>query len=164
MSLRADLEKLPAHCWQNEFVKIRPLKTEADLIYAVCDCQLSEAQKEWVNPAWFSIGRAYLCREDHYPCIIYDKEDAAIGFIHFYKWLGRGDAYSWSFFIDQRHQGKGYGKQAAQLAAAILKAARPDQCIKLAAEARNSNAQRLYTSLGFVKLSEMDGDDLVFGL
>ncbi len=164
MSVREDLEKLPERRWQNEYVKICPLKTETDLIYAIFDCQLTDEQKELVNPAGFSIGRAYLFKEDNYPCIIHNKEDEAIGFINLNKWLGSGDAYSWSYFIDKEHQGKGYGKQAARLAVDILKAANSNKCIKLATESSNEIAQRLYTSLGFEKLSEMDGDDIVFGL
>ncbi|MBR4872557.1 MAG: hypothetical protein IKV00_01845, partial [Clostridia bacterium] len=66
MSLRTDLLGLPPACWQNDLVTIRPITTEADLIYAAFDCQLTDEQKELVNPAWFSIGRAYLSRDDHY--------------------------------------------------------------------------------------------------
>ncbi len=164
MSLRTDLEKLPDGYWQNTHVKIRPLSTEPDLIYAAYDCQLTDEQKELVNPAWFSIGRAYLFREDNFPCIIYNERNDPIGFINLCTWLAGGDAYSWSFYIDRRHQRKGYGKSAAQLAVSILKAANPEKQIKLATEAYNTTAQALYMSLGFKKLAEMDGDDLVFGL
>lgn len=164
MSLRADLEKLSEEHWRNPHVKIKPLSTEADLIYAGYDCQLTDAQKELVNPFWFSIGRAYLFREDNYPCIICNEKNEPIGFINLCKWLDGGDAYSWSYFIDKSHQGKGYGKQAARLAVNILKAANPNKPIKLATETCNAKAQRLYMSLGFEKLPEMDGDDFVFGL
>ena len=164
MSLRADLEKLRDEYWENDYVKIKPLTTQADLIYAGFDCSLTTAQQELVNPFWFSIGRAYLFRNDHYPCIIYTASNEPIGFINLVKWLGSGDAYSWSFFIDKDHQGKGYGTQAARLAIQILKAANPNMPIKLATERSNAAAQRLYQSLGFEKLAELDGDDLVFGL
>ena len=164
MSLRSDLENLSAAHWQNSRVKIRPLATQDDLIYAAYDCQLMDAQKELVNPAWFSIGRAYLFPEDNYPCIISNVHNEPIGFINLDKWLGSGDAYSWSYFIDSRHQRKGYGKAAAQLAIAILKTANPEKQIKLSTEVSNTTAQALYMSLGFQKLDEMDGDDIVFGL
>ena len=163
MSLRADLERLADEYWQNDHVKIKPLLTEADLIYAGYECQLTDEQKDLVNPFWFSIGRAYLFKEDNYPCIIYNACDEPIGFINLDKWLGSGDAYSWSYFIDKNHQGKGYGKYAAQLAVQILKQANPTKCIKLATEVGNTKAQALYLSLGFEKLAEMDGDDIVFG-
>lgn len=45
-----------------------------------------------------------------------------------------------------------------------LKNSRPEKPIKLATEAQNLPAQSLYVSLGFQKLPEMDGDDLVFAL
>lgn len=164
MSLRADLEKLTAEYWQNEYVKMKPLSTEADLIYAGYDCQLTNEQKELVNPFWFSIGRAYLFREDNYPCIIYNEDSQPIGFINLCKWLSGSDAYSWSYFIDKEYQGKGYGKQAAKLAVTILKSANSVKPIKLATEIYNIKAQQLYVSLGFKKLDEMDGEDIVFGI
>ena len=92
MSLRESLEKLDSALWQNERVRFKALSTEADLIYAAYDCRLTDEQKELVNPAWFSIGRAYLSREDNYPCIIYNEKDERIGFINLCKWLGRVDA------------------------------------------------------------------------
>lgn len=164
MSLRTDLEKLSDEHWQNVYVKIKQLSTMSDVIYAGYDCQLTEEQQDFVNPFWFSIGKAYLFREDNYPCIIYNAHDEPIGFIIFSKWLGNGDAYSWSYFIDKGQQGNGYGKQAARLAVHILKTANPDKCIKLATETNNEKARKMYTSLGFKQLSETDGDDLVFGL
>ena len=164
MALRKALEAVEGRLWSVTRVHIKPLKTETDLIYAAYECQLSKEQQDLVNPAWFSIGRAYLFGDDNYPCIIYNEQMTPIGFINLCKWLGEGDAYSWSYFIDKRHQGKGYGKAAAQLAIQILKAADPVKPIKLATEHCNEKAQRLYADLGFKLLPELDGDDIVFGL
>lgn len=164
MSVRSALETVENRLWSNARVTIRPLKTEDDLIYAAYECQLDDGQKEFVNPAWFSIGRAYLFREDNYPCVICDEQMTPIGFINLCKWRGEGDAFTWSYFIDKNRQGKGYGKSAAEAAVRILKAADPAKPVKLAAEKDNEKAHRLYTSLGFRLLPERDGDDLVFGL
>lgn len=164
MSLRSALECVDRALWSDGHVCIKPMETQDDLIYAGSDCRLTEEQKELVNPAWFSIGRAYLFPEDNVPCIIRDAQGTPVGFISLCKWLGKGNAYSWSFFIDRDRQGKGYGTAAAKIAIRILKAADPDMSLKLAAEQSNKKAQRLYTSLGFRLLPERDGDDLVFGL
>ncbi|NLZ70172.1 MAG: GNAT family N-acetyltransferase [Clostridiaceae bacterium] len=164
MSLRTALENVEPALWTDGRVSISPLKTEADLIYAAYECRLSEEQKELANPAWFSIGRAYLFREDNYPCIICNERMRPISFINLCKWLGEGDAYTWSFFIDRNYQGKGYGRSAAQAAIRILKAANPTKPIKLAAEKSNERTQLLYISLGFTLLPGLDGDDIVFGL
>ena len=105
-----------------------------------------------------------MAPEDNVPCLIYDENSEPIGFISLCKWLGNGNAYSWSYYIDKKHQSKGYGKNAAALAIRILKAADPQKTIKLSTEERNEKAQCLYISLGFQKLPERDGDDIVFGL
>lgn len=164
MSIRTDLERVANARWFDDRVCIKPMETQDDLIYALFECQLTEEQKQLVNPAGFSIGRAYLSREDNYPCIIYNEQKEPVGFINLTKWLGIGDAYSWSFYIDKNHQGKGYGRSAAQMAVRILKAANPTMPIKLSTEKNNEKAQHMYISLGFRLLSELDGDDLVFGL
>ena len=56
MSLRTDLEKLASGHWRNEYVNIRPITTESDLIYLGFDCQLTDEQQKLVYPFWFSIG------------------------------------------------------------------------------------------------------------
>ena len=162
MSLRFDLEKMDNSFWKNELVRIKPMTTEKELIYAAYECQLTEEQKEMVSPFWFLIGRAYLNKDNYYPCIIYNLKDEPVGFINFSSWIGKDNAYSWSYFVDLNFQGNGYGKAAAELAINILKTANPNKLIKLATEKSNKKAQKLYKSLGFHESSEMDGDDMVF--
>ena len=164
MSLRSDLKKLSPEDCRNERIKLRPLLTEDNLIYAACDCQLTEEQQERVNPAWLSIERAYLFPEASLPCLIENEQSEPIGFLNLCQWSAESDTSSWSCFIGRRHQKKGCGKAAAQLALHILKTAAPEKPIKLATEAQNLPAQSLYVSLGFQKLPEMDGDDLVLAL
>lgn len=165
MCLYAELENLPADAFTNGSVSFRAIKTEDDLAYAIFDCELDEAQKELVNPAGFSIGRAFLRPEDNYPCVILDAKGDRIGFINLCVWLGGGEkCYSWSYYIDIQQQGKGYGKSAAALAIRLLKSANAQKKIKLSTEEGNGKAQKLYLSLGFSLLDELDGDDLVFGL
>ena len=163
-SFRDALAQMPDDLFANERVLFRPVRTEDDLAYAVIVCRLTEEQQELVNPAGFSIGRAYLKPQDNYPCVICSTDGKPVGFIHFLRWLGAGDGTSWSYYIDCREQGRGYGKAAASLAVQVLKAAFPAEMIKIAVEKDNTRAQTLYRSLGFQKLDELDGDDLVFGL
>ena len=164
-SIAQQLKTLQADYWRSDIVSIRPIANDDDLWYATVECRLFQEQEDLVNPAGFSIGRAYLHPEDNVPCIICGKDEQSIGFIIFRKWLGPGDeAFNWSYYIDKDSQGLGYGRAAAELAVKILKAVNPDIPIKLSTEVYNSKAQRLYESIGFVKSDEMDGDDFVFVL
>ena len=158
------LAALPDGLFDGDSVFLRLIRNEEDLAYAIFDCHLREEQKELVNPASFSIGRAYLHPAENYPCVICAEDGRRIGFMNLLRWLGAGEHVSWSYYLDEREQGKGYGKAAARLAIRILKAAFPEQRIKLSTEECNRRAQDLYASLGFQLLEERDGDDLVFGL
>lgn len=164
MSLCDKLDALPRELFFAERVSIRPITDDDDLWYAVVECRLLPGQEDFVNPAGFSIGRAYLCPESNYPCVILDERGERIGYIVLRKWLGDSEAYSWSYYLDRDSQGQGYGRAAAKLAVRILKAAAPDVPVKLSTEQDNVKAQRLYQSVGFTRSGEMDGDDLVFVL
>lgn len=162
LSFADKLKSLPKDIWSSERLSIRPIENDDDLWYAVVECKLHPEQEDYVNPAGFSIGRAYLAPGDHVPCVICKKDGERIGYIVFRKWSEDNDGFNWSYYIDKGSQGLGYGKEAASLAVAILKAADPQMPIKLSTEVANTRAQRLYESIGFVKSEEMDGDDLVF--
>ena len=164
MSIREKLRSLPESAFSQDGLTIREIRDDDDLWYVTAECALAPGQEDFVNPAGFSIGRAWLHPADNVPCVICLETGERIGYIVLREWLGAGKAYNWSYFLDKGWQGRGYGKKAAALAVRILKAADPAMPIKLSTEAENAKAQRLYTSIGFRKLEEMDGDDLVFGL
>lgn len=156
------LASLPKTAFRDETVFFRPLRDEEDLVWAVLECRLSPEQRELVNPAGFSVGRAYLHPDDHFPCVICAADGRRIGFIDLYVSLTGDGSVGWSFFIDESEQGAGLGRAAAALAVRILRTAFSSRPIRLSSEAGNEKAHRLYRSLGFCLLDERDGDDLVF--
>ena len=161
-SLSELLKNLPSDTWRSETVSIRKIENDDDLWYAIAECSLVPEQEDFVNPAGFSIGRAYLSPSDNVPCVICKADGERIGFIVFRKWSGGATAFNWSYFIDKKFQGMGYGKAAAKLAIKILRAADPKMPIKLSTGVLNAKAQKLYQTVGFAKTDELDGDDLVF--
>ena len=160
ITLTGQILSLPENSFTLNDIHIRPICDDFDLWYAVVECQLAPGQEDFVNPAGFSIGRAYLDPENNIPCIIL-KNKTKIGYIVLRKWSDKS-ANSWSFYLDKNFQGFGYGKTAAQLAVRILQQANPNTTIKLSTEQTNYPAQRLYRALGFTHTGEMDGNDLVF--
>lgn len=164
LSFSDQLKSLPKDAWVSETVSIRRIENDDDLWYAVVECKLDPEQEEYVNPAGFSIGRAYLAPQNNVPCVICKSNGERIGYIVLRKWLGKDADFNWSYYIDRNFQGLGYGKAAAKLAVKILKTVDPQMPIKLSTEVSNTKAQKLYCSIGFEKAEELDGDDLVFVL
>lgn len=164
MDLREKILALPAEEFTLDGVTIRPIKEKEDLWYATVECELAPGQLDYVNPAGFSIGLAWMDPAHHVPCVICLADGTRVGYILLRTWAPDEAVLSWSFYLDRRRQGKGYGRKAAQLAVRLLKAAGHGAPIKLAVEESNLRGQALYRSIGFERLDELDGDDLVFGI
>ena len=159
-TLKECFDRVPSEMRTLEGISIAPIRDDYDLWFATVECTLAPGQEDFVNPAGFSIGRAYLQPDRNIPCIIW-QGSTRIGYIVLRKWVG-SEATSWSYYLDRDFQGQGYGKTAARLAVKILKTAMPELPVKLSAEKDNTKAHRLYESVGFLRTGETDGDDLVF--
>lgn len=178
MNLRQRLSKLPQDSfWEDNRLFFREINSDDDLALAVCELTLPPEQQALVNPAGFSIGRAYLFPNDNVPYLIYameQEQEIPVGFIvlrfvHYTEDMRSWNHYinhpprtNWSYFIIPSQQGKGYGTLAAKLAMRLLLEAAPEYSIELTTEQNNEKAQRLYMRLGFEKSDELDGDDFVF--
>lgn len=91
--------------------------------------------------------------------IMHDNE--MVGFL-MYGYDRDQDSY-WiiRFMIDQRFQGKGYGRQAIQMAVAMLRAIPGYKRVKLSYELENAPAEKLYASIGFVPTGEIEQGEKV---
>lgn len=122
----------------------------------------SDEQARFVAPNLFPIAQSKV--EPYLrPLAIYDDEEM-IGFVMY----GRDpadDCYSVArLMIDERHQGKGYGR-AAMIEAIRRMRAEPDcQEIALSIEPENEVAEKLYASLGFRKTGEVIDGEVVMRL
>lgn len=66
--------------------------------------------------------------------------------------------------VDERFQKRGYGKAALQLAIDYLLKEHNVNEIYLSFEPSNAVAEKLYTSAGFKRTGEVDGDEIVMRL
>ena len=163
MNIRKKMEQLPGAWTSQGDVRIVPIRDDYDLWFATTECKLKPGQENYVNPAGFSIGRAWLNPENHLPCIIWRGEER-IGYICLRFWPGQEPSTDWSYYLDAEQQGMGYGRIAAQIAVGMLLHAFPGIPIKLSVEKSNEKGQLLYASLGFRHKGELDGNDLVYEL
>ena len=145
-------------------------------VWDVVELSVHESQKNFVAPNGGSLMEAYIAitSEDAYayPFAVYDDE-TLVGFLM----IGYNEAgieeeapdilknnYSlWRLMIDKQYQGKGFGKEAVQLALEFIRTwphGKAAYCA-LSYEPENEIAKALYRSFGFEENGEMDGDEIV---
>ena len=132
-------------------------------------------QKNFVATNNSSIIEAYIAiteNNDVFTFGIY-KEDTPIGFLMIgfdvnsddegAPRIAKGNYNIWRLMIDKKFQGKGYGKEAIELALEFINTF-PCGTAKycwLSYESDNNVAQQLYKSVGFVETDERDGEEIV---
>lgn len=125
--------------------------------------QVSEAQKTYVAGSAVLLARAYAYREWRSRAFVVYDDETPVGMGLYYDCPER-NAYDFSqFFIDERYQGKGYGKAAAK---AVLEAMKQDgkyDKTVLCYIEGDEAARRLYESIGFVEI-DRDEDEIIMEL
>lgn len=125
--------------------------------------KVAEHQKEYVANSTVILARAYAYRNQRSRAfIIYDdKTPIGMGLYHDSPDI---EAYIFSeIFIDEKYQGRGYGKAAAKL---VLDDMRSDGRFKkviLCYIEGNKAAKKMYESLGFTEI-DRDEDEIVMEL
>jgi diamine N-acetyltransferase len=94
--------------------------------------------------------------------IYYDEE--IVGFMMYTKNYEENELYLCRFMIDQKHQGKGYGKGALDKLKEIAMSDENIKTIKLSTNPTNENGIRIYEKFGFIDMKYMDHDEEVFVL
>ena len=116
----------------------------------VLDLSVSAEQKCFVATNQYSLAQAYA-QPECIPLALY-AENHPVGFAMYC--LDEEDHQYWIYrlMIDQRHQGKGYGREAMQLLIERIRGLSDEQhnCIYISFEPENKIAKSLYESLGFV--------------
>jgi Acetyltransferases len=123
---------------------------------------VSAAQRGMVAPNVYSIAQAKV-QPECVPLAVYDGS-TMVGFVMYA--LDRDDGNWWIYrlMIDERYQGKGYGRAA--LTSAIDRIRREPGCTKIVVSLKPNNAvaRRLYRSLGFVETGQQVGGEDVMCL
>ena len=144
-------------------------------VWDILKLRVSDAQKSFVAPNDVSIIEAYIAITHHgqaFPFGIYDNETPVgfcmIGFGADDDWedapaIAKNNYNLWRFMIDERYQGKGYGKAAMKQ---IMDYIASEPCGSaeycwLSYEPENVAAKKLYASFGFRETGEWDGNEAV---
>lgn len=125
--------------------------------------QVSESQKTYVANSAVMLARAYAYRDQRSRAFVTYNDETPVGMGLYYD-LPDLECYDLSqIFIDERYQGKGYGKAATK---AVLEAMKQDgkyRKIDLCYIEGNDAAKKLYESFGFVEI-DRDEDEIIMEL
>ena len=125
--------------------------------------KVPDNQKDFVASNVYSLAQAWVFYETAYPFAIY-ADNVMVGFIMMGFYKPKGIYNIWRLMIDERFQGKGYGKEALLLAIKYLKEKYNVHEIFLSFEPKNFIAEKLYENVGFQRTDEVAGKEIVMCL
>ena len=104
-------------------------------------------QRELVSTNAFSLAQSRYHPET-VPLVIYNQ-DTMVGFVMYCIDVDDDNYWVWRLMVDEKHQGKGYARQAMQLVIADITRDNTRNKILISFHPANTRAERLYKSLGF---------------
>lgn len=126
------------------------------------DLKVSKEQEDFVASNWYSILEAKF-EEELYPLGIYDGE-VMVGFTMYNLDRDTNRMEMCRLMIDQKFQGKGYGKKAVLKLLDLMREKYGKIKFYTSIEPNNIVAQKLYESLGFRKTGEIMWDEEVMAV
>ena len=116
--------------------------------------KVREDQVKFVASNTVSLAQLNFLKNFHAKGIYYGEE--MVGFTLYGIDEDDNEYWIYRMMIDQKHQGKGYGKEAVQLVIEDIRAMKEphNQTISLSYEPDNEHAKRIYEKMGF---REIDG-------
>lgn len=134
---------------------------------ALIKLKVREDQANFVASNLYSIAESQFGFEDEghwdfYPFGAYAGEEA-VGFVMYClnPDHSRYQAFIMRLMVDERFQGKGYGRAIMQQVLDVFRANERVKNVGISYEPHNDGARKLYASLGFVEPGEiMDGETL----
>jgi len=131
---------------------------------SILDLSVSEEQRSFVASNTYSLAQAFV-QPECVPLALY-AENKPVGFAMYC--IDESDREYWIYrlMIDQRHQGRGYGRAAMLLLIDRIRSEMDEQRhrIFISFEPENEVAKSLYESLGFVPDGRMEYGEVVYRL
>ena len=115
---------------------------------AVLALKVKESQKGFVSSVAESLAQAYVYTKTAFPFAVNDGREI-VGFIMMGYYEEKKYYTLWKLMIDQRFQGRGYGKAALELGIAFLKERFRVKEVYTGVIPGNEAAKSLYQSAGF---------------
>ena len=125
--------------------------------------EVAESQKHYVANSAVMLARAYAYRHQRSRAFVIYDDETPVGMGLYYD-LPDLECYDLSqIFIDERYQGRGYGRAATKLILDAMKQDGKFSKVDLCYIEGNDAAKTLYESFGFVEI-DRDEDEIIMEL
>lgn len=125
--------------------------------------KVSEEQKTYVANSAVILARAYAFRNFRSHAFMICSDETPVGMVLYYD-CPEMESYNFSeLFIDERYQGKGYGREATKAVLEILKNDGKYSKVDTCYIEGNEAVRKLYESFGFKEI-DRDGDEIILRL
>lgn len=125
--------------------------------------KVSDEQKAYVANSAVILARAYAFRNFRSSALMICSDETPVGMVLYYD-CPEMESYNFSeLFIDERYQGKGYGREATKAVLEILKNDGKYSKVDTCYIEGNEAARKLYESFGFTEI-DRDGDEIILRL
>ena len=129
-------------------------------VVTICELDVAPDQRDQVAPNAVSIAEGNYAERAWFRAI-YDGE-TPVGFVMLALEHDKNEYYLWRLMIDQRYQGKGYGKAAMKLVVAFLKTMpQVEELLTSYVPNGELGANHFYESIGFIDTGRIDHGEVV---
>ncbi len=144
-------------------MKLTPVTEDnwRDAVFLTTDPERNNPlDQKWVCSNAFSLLQAIY--DPNWDCRLIMSENKAVGFVFYGYWEEKDRYLLCRFMIDEREQGKGYGKAVLPVIVEQMRQQYGCKDIYLTLEDENVRAVHLYTSFGFERTEEINYDERVY--
>lgn len=127
--------------------------TEANLI-SIIDLDVREDQKDQVASNAISIAQAHYSKSAWFKGIF--NNDTAIGFVMLDLIKEENKCFLWRFMIDEKHQGKGYGRLALKQVIDRVRSLEVFEEIRTSFVPTKNGAGGFYEKFGFIETGKLE--------
>jgi diamine N-acetyltransferase len=124
------------------------------------ELKVADAQKTFVASNVMSIAQSKILLPHANTMAVYAGEEI-VGFVMYGLDTDDNQYCLGRLMIDEKHQGKGYGRAATFEVIERLKQNEDCKEIYLSFAPENENAEKLYKSIGFERTGELNGSEIV---
>ena len=123
-------------------------------LFSIIDLNVREDQKDQVASNSVSIAQAHYSKSAWFKGIF--NNDIAVGFVMLDLIKEENKCFLWRFMIDEKHQGKGYGKLALNQVIDWVRSLEAFEEIRTSYVPTKNGADGFYEKFGFIETGKLE--------